>query len=366
MRRLVINLVRIGKVSGARSAVARITTARRGQPSAAFVRMAHLAVLLTALLLPVPAIAQTTQVVEYYHTDVLGSVRAVTNQQGQVIRRHDFLPFGEELQPTVPPPDKPLFTGKERDAETGLDYFGARYQRAGVGRFTSVDPAMTIDENLVDPQRWNRYAYARTNPLRYTDPDGRFPLAVAGAIIGGITGFGGSAIAQWVSNGHSFEKFSLQEALAAGGGGAVSGGLAGLTLGGSLFAEASIGTIAAVNAGANVVGGAVSRAADGRADTGIFDFKEAAFDAAAGGAGGWMGAKVGQSVRGPIAEMERNLEGLVAAADKGNYGAAKGVYTVLNKVLALEYRATVIDSIVGAKVTNIAFPVASAVQKKQW
>jgi len=78
-----------------------------------------------------------------------------------------------ELQATVPPPDKPLFTGKERDAETGLDYFGARYQRAGIGRFTSVDPAMTIDENLVDPQRWNRYAYARTNPLRWVDPDGR-------------------------------------------------------------------------------------------------------------------------------------------------------------------------------------------------
>jgi len=134
---------------------------------------AILAVLLVALLLPAPAVAQTTQVVEYYHTDVLGSVRAVTNQQGQVIRRHDFRPFGEELQATVPPPDKPLFTGKERDAETGLDYFGARYQRAGVGRFTSVDPLMTIDENLVDPQRWNRYAYARTNPLRWVDPDGR-------------------------------------------------------------------------------------------------------------------------------------------------------------------------------------------------
>ena len=134
---------------------------------------ALLAVLLTALLLPAPALAQTTQVVEYYHTDALGSVRAVTNQQGQVIRRHDFMPFGEELQATVPPPDKPLFTGKERDAETGLDYFGARYQRAGVGRFTSVDPLMTFDENLVDPQRWNRYAYVRNNPLRYVDPDGR-------------------------------------------------------------------------------------------------------------------------------------------------------------------------------------------------
>jgi hypothetical protein len=42
-----------------------------------------------------------------------------------------------------------------------------------VGRFTTVDPVVTLAENLADPQRWNRYAYVRNNPLRYTDPDGR-------------------------------------------------------------------------------------------------------------------------------------------------------------------------------------------------
>jgi RHS repeat-associated protein len=59
------------------------------------------------------------------------------------------------------------------DAVYASSYFGARYYRADLGRFTTVDPAMTVGENLVDPQRWNRYAYARNNPLRYTDPDGR-------------------------------------------------------------------------------------------------------------------------------------------------------------------------------------------------
>ena len=48
------------------------------------------------------------------------------------------------------------FTGKERDAETGLDYFGARYYGSKIGRFTTVDPVYTWQENLVDPQRWNR------------------------------------------------------------------------------------------------------------------------------------------------------------------------------------------------------------------
>ncbi len=64
-----------------------------------------------------------------------------------------------------------LFTGKERDAETGLDYFGARYYSAPVGRFTSPDPYMP-SADVKDPQSWNRYAYARNNPLRYIDPNG--------------------------------------------------------------------------------------------------------------------------------------------------------------------------------------------------
>jgi RHS repeat-associated protein len=79
------------------------------------------------------------------------------------------------VAPPPPPSDKRLFTAKERDSETGQDYFEARYLRASVGRFTTVDPAMTIGKNLVDPQRWNRYAYVRNNPLRYIDPDGQEP-----------------------------------------------------------------------------------------------------------------------------------------------------------------------------------------------
>lgn len=116
--------------------------------------------------------ATSAQTIEYYHLDALGSVRAVTDQSGTVIERHDFLPFGDEVNPPVGPQPR-QFTGKERDSETGLDYFGARYFSGKTGRFTSVDPVYTWRENLTDPQRWNRYAYVRNNPLRYTDPDGR-------------------------------------------------------------------------------------------------------------------------------------------------------------------------------------------------
>lgn len=128
-------------------------------------------------LSPCRASAQTT---EYYHLDAVGNVRAVTNQAGAVIERHDYLPFGEECttgpctaNPGVSGGVPRKFTGKERDSETGLDYFGARYYRGNLGRFTTVDPAYVLQENLLDPQRWNKYAYARDNPIRYTDPDGK-------------------------------------------------------------------------------------------------------------------------------------------------------------------------------------------------
>ena len=62
-------------------------------------------------------------------------------------------------------------TGKERDAETGLDYFGARYMSAAQGRFTSPD-APFADQHPEDPQSWNLYAYARNNPLVFVDPTG--------------------------------------------------------------------------------------------------------------------------------------------------------------------------------------------------
>jgi RHS repeat-associated protein len=63
--------------------------------------------------------------------------------------------------------------GKERDAETDLDYFGARYYLPSLGRFSSSDPITITPERLLDPQRINLYGYTRNNPLKYTDPTGK-------------------------------------------------------------------------------------------------------------------------------------------------------------------------------------------------
>jgi len=63
-------------------------------------------------------------------------------------------------------------SGKERDAESGLDFFGARYNSSSQGRFTSPDSKTPSLKHLVNPQKWNKYAYTLNNPLRYFDPDG--------------------------------------------------------------------------------------------------------------------------------------------------------------------------------------------------
>jgi RHS repeat-associated protein len=115
----------------------------------------------------------------YLAVDHLGSTRLLTDQNGNPVSRHDFLPFGEELMTANRTPalgygvtDNVMqkYTGKERDAETGLDYFGARYFSGAQRRFTSPDsPSFS---KLSYPQTWNLYAYAVNNPLSYIDPTG--------------------------------------------------------------------------------------------------------------------------------------------------------------------------------------------------
>src|SRR6185312_10263564 len=65
------------------------------------------------------------------------------------------------------------FTAKERDNETGLDYFGARYMSSVEGRFMSPDPLLNSGRPD-DPQTWNRYSYGLNNPLRNFDPTGLY------------------------------------------------------------------------------------------------------------------------------------------------------------------------------------------------
>lgn len=102
----------------------------------------------------------------YITRDHLGSTRAVTDQS-QAVTCHDYLPFGEEIpvawggRSNVPcysgsDPIRQRFTGKERDAETGLDCFGARYFSGAQGRFTSVDPVTAINFQQMGDEKARR------------------------------------------------------------------------------------------------------------------------------------------------------------------------------------------------------------------
>ena len=131
--------------------------------------------------------ASATPATLYPFTDMLGSVRAVTDAAGTVVECYDYLPFGRMLsssdnsRSTSCHPLNPdtafdsdvsqKFTGQIRDEETRLDYFNARYMSAPQGRFLSPDP---LGGELSDPQTLNKYGYTRNNPLKFVDPTGLY------------------------------------------------------------------------------------------------------------------------------------------------------------------------------------------------
>jgi RHS repeat-associated protein len=115
--------------------------------------------------------------VAYYFSDHLKTASVITNASGTITSESDYYPWGGELQFVNNDSNHYKFTGKERDAETGLDLMGARYYSSGLGRFTKPDPLMIQKQKLFDPQQWNMYQYARNNPLRYRDPSGLYVCA---------------------------------------------------------------------------------------------------------------------------------------------------------------------------------------------
>ncbi len=120
----------------------------------------------------------------YLTGDLLGSPRIITAANQSVKARHDYLPFGEEIganvggrttgQGYVGDNVRQKFTGKQRDGETGLDYFESRYYSSSLGRFTSAD---SFNGYTVNPQSLNLYAYTQNNPLTLIDPTGHDPSA---------------------------------------------------------------------------------------------------------------------------------------------------------------------------------------------
>ncbi|MBZ5530319.1 MAG: hypothetical protein LAO20_02705 [Acidobacteriia bacterium] len=112
----------------------------------------------------------------YYFSDHLKTASVVTDAAGVIKAESDYYPWGGELQFVANDSNHYKFTGKERDLESGLDYFGARYYSNGLGRFISADwsatPIPVPYADFGDPQSLNQYSYVRNIPTVRVDADG--------------------------------------------------------------------------------------------------------------------------------------------------------------------------------------------------
>ncbi|MCH3924265.1 MAG: RHS repeat-associated core domain-containing protein [Bacteroidales bacterium] len=110
----------------------------------------------------------------YYHSDHLGSASYVTNSDGKITQTLNYLPYGEDWVDLqyfdLMPAERNLgvykFNGKEKDAESGYNYYGARYYDSEKLSWLSVDPMSDKYPNL------SPYVYCADNPVKLIDPNG--------------------------------------------------------------------------------------------------------------------------------------------------------------------------------------------------
>jgi RHS repeat-associated protein len=121
--------------------------------------------------------------VRYLHADRIGSIAMTTDDNGQVVERFRFDPWGRRVTDAdVPEPISDArrgdvrqgFTGHDHDDELGLVDMKGRIYDPHTRRFLSGDPVVV---DPVSSQAWNRYSYVRNNPLRSVDPTGFYEEA---------------------------------------------------------------------------------------------------------------------------------------------------------------------------------------------
>jgi RHS repeat-associated protein len=127
-------------------------------------------------------------VVHYYFEDHLKTTDIVTAANGGILKESDYYPYGGEILIINNDSNRYKFTGKERDTESNLDEFGARYYASSMGRFMTSDwaakPVTVPYANFGNPQSLNLYSYVENNPTTMGDPDGHCPPCWGGALDG--------------------------------------------------------------------------------------------------------------------------------------------------------------------------------------
>jgi RHS repeat-associated protein len=129
----------------------------------------------------------STDAINFYFSDHLGTHAVVENATGTACEQDiDYYPYGgvEEDYCSTPVAQHYKFNGKERDTESGLDDFVARYDSSNLGRFMTPDwaakPTAVPYAHFGNPQSLNLYSYVENNPTTFGDPDGHVPWGWGG------------------------------------------------------------------------------------------------------------------------------------------------------------------------------------------
>jgi RHS repeat-associated protein len=138
--------------------------------------------------------------VSYYFSDELKTASVITNSAGTITEDEDFYPWGGEIQFVNSDSNHYKFGSHERDSESGLDYFGARYYGNWTGRFLTPDwaghPTEVPYADFGNPQSLNLYSYTKNNPTTFGDPDGHCCLdAVVNFTVGLLNAWGSDNLA---------------------------------------------------------------------------------------------------------------------------------------------------------------------------
>jgi len=225
--------------------------------------------------------AYATPTTFFVHSDWLVTEREKSDVNGWMVESCNSDVWGAQQNcyqsSNAPSIDPDHFTGKERDTESGNDYFGARYYASTMGRWLSPDwsekPTAVPYADFTNPQSLNLYQYEGNNPLAKADKDGHcWPVCtvLAGAAVGALTGGAIEAGAEYFTTG----KVNWNKV----GNAAVAGLVTGAIVG-AAGPEAGLAAKAVIGAVGGVAGGAFERTVNGEK---AGDVKAIAIDAAAG------------------------------------------------------------------------------------
>jgi RHS repeat-associated protein len=147
------------------------------QPSGGLVYNVYLNGVRVAAIAPVGR--SSAAAISYYLVDQVSSVKVTLNGQGNVLMRHEYLPYGEQFSPSGEDEEVggrgAKFNAQEKDQESGLDFFNARHYDSEVAHFVSAD---TVVDGEYSSHGWNRYMYTHGNPVKYADPTGNIISAI--------------------------------------------------------------------------------------------------------------------------------------------------------------------------------------------